>query len=607
MPTGAEHRFQVNLQGIIDLLANHLYSSPTVFVRELLQNAADAISARLAVEPSLEPRITFVCSGEHASQLTICDNGIGLTLDEVHQFLATIGETSKHQPLEEQRTDFIGQFGIGLLSCFLVSDEIEVVTRSAVAGTNAVRWCGNHDGTYAVRELDGEHEAGTRVNLKCRHGCEQYFNLSCLTSLLDHFGCLLPYPILVETDGSSARINDKLPPWRRKWTDEKELCRELALYGETALEQPVLDAFPLHSTDGGLSGAAFVLGQSTPTMARMNHRVYLKGMLITDKDDRVVPDWAFFVRCIVDASDLRATASREDVYEDDALDTAREEIGRHIKSYLVRTANEQPAMLQALIRIHLRALQAAALEDDDLLALFLDWMEFDTSFGRRSFKEIRECDSVIRYSPNIDKFRQIAPIAAAQGLLVVNGGYLYDAELIERAPMVFVELEVEQIDSSWLAEELEELGFEDRERYFDFVHQADQALAPQQCRVELKRFVPAAIPALFEASDHYLFRRSLDQARDLADGILADVLGDLRNELPESTGPSLILNLNNPLVFKVAGFCRGEHLSTVVNILYAQALLMGHYPLRGDDLALLQDNLMALIDISLAVPGEAPS
>ncbi len=89
------YRFQVNLGGIIDLLSNHIYSSPQVFVRELLQNAVDAITARRLSEPGHvgEVRIELPATEAGRPSLVFTDNGTGLTEDEIHRFLATIGET----------------------------------------------------------------------------------------------------------------------------------------------------------------------------------------------------------------------------------------------------------------------------------------------------------------------------------------------------------------------------------------------------------------------------------------------------------------------------------------------------------------------------------
>src|SRR5690606_5529985 len=123
--------FQVDLRGVVDLLARHLYSSPRVYLRELLQNAVDAITARGALGDTDGPA-RIVLRPLAGGGLEVHDTGVGLTRDEAHELLATIGRSSKRDvELGTGREEFLGQFGIGLLSAFMVADEIELVSRSA--------------------------------------------------------------------------------------------------------------------------------------------------------------------------------------------------------------------------------------------------------------------------------------------------------------------------------------------------------------------------------------------------------------------------------------------------------------------------------------------
>ena len=169
-------RFKVNLQGIIELLSNHLYSSPKVYVRELMQNAVDAITARNKTDGGFKGEISielFEPAEDSTGTLIIEDNGIGLTEEEVHQFLAVIGQSSKREEFFSNRNDFIGQFGIGLLSCFIVCNEIVLITKSIKEGAYPVEWIGKCDGTYKIRRLEKDISSGTKIYLRCKPGCEE--------------------------------------------------------------------------------------------------------------------------------------------------------------------------------------------------------------------------------------------------------------------------------------------------------------------------------------------------------------------------------------------------------------------------------------------------
>ncbi|MDX3536409.1 ATP-binding protein, partial [Streptomyces sp. MB09-01] len=221
--TSAPHNFQVDLRGLVDLLSHHLYSSPRVYVRELLQNAVDAVTARHALDPEAEVRIRLSASG---GRVTIEDSGIGLTAEEAHSLLATIGRSSKRggdgsiaaHGLEAARREFLGQFGIGLLACFVVARQIRVVTRSARDPDAApVEWLATDDGSYTVRELPHEArpEPGTTVVLEARPGAAEWTVPATVEQLARDYGSLLPYAITFDDgEGGGPRpVTDRPAVW----------------------------------------------------------------------------------------------------------------------------------------------------------------------------------------------------------------------------------------------------------------------------------------------------------------------------------------------------------------------------------------------------------
>lgn len=233
-----DFRFKVNLGGMIEILSDHLYSSPDVYIRELLQNGADAITGRRNIEgKETEGVITLEITEE--KQLIFTDNGQGLTEEEIHQFLAIIGESSKRE-LENKalRTDYIGRFGIGLLSCFMVSDEIRMITKSCrEEDAPVLEWRGKPDGTYTIRTLQEEEQKeqvcamtspGTKVILLSKPGMEHYFTRETIEELLTYYGLLLPFPILIRQQGEEKQINPTYLPWEGRTTNK----RELLLFGQ---------------------------------------------------------------------------------------------------------------------------------------------------------------------------------------------------------------------------------------------------------------------------------------------------------------------------------------------------------------------------------------
>ena len=145
-------QFTVDLRGLVEILSHHLYRNERVYLRELVQNAHDAIRGpRRAGRSRRRRRRVEIVPARGYEQLVVRDNGIGLTEADMRALLSIIGSTSKRADVAAVRRQFLGQFGIGLLSCFLVADTIEVISRSArTPDAPTVRWVGESDGTFTI-------------------------------------------------------------------------------------------------------------------------------------------------------------------------------------------------------------------------------------------------------------------------------------------------------------------------------------------------------------------------------------------------------------------------------------------------------------------------
>ncbi|MBI3410377.1 MAG: HSP90 family protein [Planctomycetes bacterium] len=599
------HRFQINLRGIIDLLSNHLYSRPEVFVRELLQNAVDAITARQHLSSKHSGEITLAVTSPRGKPptLEVTDNGIGLTEDEIHQFLATIGETSKRDAEGRRTGDYLGQFGIGLLSCFVVSKEIVVVTRSVRDNSPAVEWRGQEDGTYSVRTLDLDIAPGTQVYLSCRAGKEELFRTESIKDLALHYGVLLPYPIRVTNGRASFVVNEEGAPWRRAYSGEKARTQALLRFGKQVFGTAFLDAIPLRSRAGRADGVAFVLPHPANLSARRAHRVYLRNMLLSEEADNLLPEWAFFVKAVVNADDLRPTASREGFYEDERLEAARVELGDCLRDYLIHLAEEESSRFQRFLAVHHLALKALAAQDEECYRLFIDWLPFETTQGRQTVRSLREPSKVVRYVDDVAQYHQMEKVAAAQGFTLVNAGYVYEAELLSRLPEIYPDMEVLQIDSAALAQDFDELALDEQDRIHDFLEAATDALRAFKCRPEVRKFKPADLPALFSAGADARFFRSLEQSKETADPLFQGVLGSLEAGRGNAPQTELIFNFDNPLIQRLTKMRPTSIVRRAIEVLYVQGLLLAHQPLTARELGILSQGLAGLLD-PLIVPSE---
>ncbi|WP_120315641.1 HSP90 family protein [Catellatospora citrea] len=586
--------FQVDLRGIVDLLSHHLYSSPRVYVRELMQNAVDAITARRALAPTA-PASVWLESPKTTGDgtLRVHDTGLGLTEQQVHELLATIGRSGKRDELGFSRHEFLGQFGIGLLSCFLVADEIRVQTRHE--GHPTVYWTGFADGRYVTLPGPDRQEVGTTVTLVPRRDAADWLDADRVRDLAALFGEMLPYPVRVDGDLVTAETL----PWQ---AGRAELMRT----AEQTFGFTPFDTIELNVPEAGLTGVALVLPTPANPAAKSGHRVYLKRMLLAEGAEDLLPEWAFFARCIVDASELRPTASREALYEDGLLESVREQLGAQLRGWLVNLARQDADRMNRFLAVHHLGVKALAMHDEEMLRVVDQWWPMETNMGRMPLEEFRRRHGTVRYSANNDEFRQLAAVAAAQGLAVVNGGYIFDAELIERLPLLDSTIMVDRLDPSDLSTRFDTLDPAADLGLRPFVAAAQRAMDPLGCEVVIRAFDPPSMPALYLTDRHATFQRRLRETAQVADDLWAGVLSTFE-QAEARVRPQLVLNHRNPLVRRMSTLPTPELVAVTVSSLYGQALLYGHHPLRPADMALLNRSFLDLIDLALpnAAPGSA--
>ncbi|MGQ0838900.1 HSP90 family protein [Actinokineospora sp.] len=589
--------FGVNLRGVIDLLSHHLYSSPRVYLRELLQNAVDAVTARRLLDPAAPGRI-LVEAVERTGDgtLRISDTGIGLGEDEVHSLLSTLGGTSKRDELGFARQDFLGQFGVGLLSCFLIADEVRLVSRSA-AGGPAVRWVAHGDGTYEVAvDESARAEVGTTVELVPRRDCDHWIEYDTVAPLAAEFGSLLPIEVRVAGGGSQTLVTDDGLPWTRRGAESvAEHHERLAEYCRDTLGFEPFDVVPLEFGAVGLTGAAFVLPAGAHPGNRQAHRVYLKRMLVGTAIEGLLPDWAYFVRCVVDTSALRPTASREALYEDETLLAVRDALGAKLREWLLRLDATDPERAGALLSAHHMGIKSLALIDDELLRLAERWLPFETTRGPMPLRQFRRGHPTVLFTPDVDEFRQLAPVARAQGIGLVNAGYAYDVELLRRLTDLDGPDTARRVEPTELLAALGRPAADTEAALNRTMAVARGMLAGHDCEPMLREFDPVSLPALLVADAEGARRRDTADARELSDPLWSDLLGRLADE-GSGAAQQLVLNTRNPLVARLAGITDEALLASAVQALYVHALLQSHRPLRPKDTATLNGSFLDLLD-----------
>lgn len=587
------YHFQVNLGGMLDILSNHLYKSPDVFIRELLQNGVDAITMRQKRQPEWNGGVITITVVPGRS-IEFSDNGSGLTENEIHRFLAVIGQSSKTQLVNgEIPEDYIGRFGIGLLSCFMVSDSIVVYTIPE-DGSPANVWTGLPDGTYTLEPLDLDYRtdntnrtAGTTVVLKAKKGEEHYFQREKVAELVRYYGLALPMPIYM------SGIPEKLNNVPSNFSGIER--RQLLSFGNWLFDEEFLDAIPVQTPH--LSGIAYILSYRTDSSIKSGHRIYLKQMLLTEEGNTLLPSWAFFLRCFLNTRNLRPTASREDFYEDKELAAAKSEFEETIRNYLEKLAKENPDRLSNIVNTHVQAIKSMAVWDDRMFRLFIDYLPFETSEGTCTGIFLKHAGEA-EWISSVPRFQQLKPIFMAQGRLLICTGYTNDEELIRKLANMF-SLPLQPFQEGSIAVVLKELHSFEYQRTEFFSTAASHAIREFDCKAEIRRFLPMDLPVLYSMSDEVQFLRQLQSARENTSNIFSDALSSLINSVEEKPLATLYLNLNSPLIQHLAGITDETLLESVARVLYVQALLAGGHPLRSGELKVLNKELLNLIEYNL--------
>ncbi len=337
--------FKTEVRQLLNLMIHSLYSNRDIFLRELVANAADAIDkARFesltTPELAQEWQIRLEVDKENKT-LTIRDNGIGMTEEEVIENIGTIAKSGTKafiQMLEAKKDqenipELIGQFGVGFYSAFMVASEVELRTRKAGSDAPAVCWKSKGEGEY---ELDVVEKAtpGTEIKLKLKDDAEIYMESWKISEIIHRYSDFIEYPIVMpevktnedKTETVTDRtLNSQKAIWLRKAseiTDDeyKSFYGHISNYGGEYLKA-------IHMSAEGTSefkALLFLPKQAPfnllmPDIQKKGLQLYVRRVFITDECKELIPDYLRFVNGVVDSSDLPLNVSREILQENPHL------------------------------------------------------------------------------------------------------------------------------------------------------------------------------------------------------------------------------------------------------------------------------------------------
>lgn len=353
----AEHmHFRAEVSRLLDIVVHSLYSDKEVFLRELISNASDACD-KLRYEALTQPELINgeldfkinITIDKKARTLTVSDNGIGMSRDELVENLGTIARSGTSAFLDQlkdkDKPDItqIGQFGVGFYAAFMVAQAVEVKSRKAGV-TESWTWESDGRGEFTVEESD-KAERGTEVVVYLKQGEDEFLNEERLRSIIGKYSDHIAIPVFLEGEEKPANRAGAL--WLRPKNDitadqYKEFYHHVAHAFDDA-------ALTLHWRAEGVieyTGLLFV-----PTVRPFDlfdpkraHgvKLYVKRVFITDHAEGLVPPWLRFLRGIVDSEDLPLNVSREMLQNNPTLRKIRQGVTSRVLSELNKFASEKP-------------------------------------------------------------------------------------------------------------------------------------------------------------------------------------------------------------------------------------------------------------------------
>ncbi len=441
----AQRRFKADVRKVLDLVVGSLYTHQEIFLRELISNASDALE-KLRFEAvqnedlyegdgDLKIRVEY---DAEAATLSVSDNGIGMSDEEIAMHLGTIAGSGTRHLLESMKQggdapELIGRFGVGFYAAFMVADRVVVESRRAgFSREQGVRWSSKGEGGYSLEALD-RPKHGTRVTLHIKKVAEEFLDGTRLRGIVHRYSDHVGFPIFIAMDKGSreAQVNQGTALWTRpkQELNEREY-HEFYRHLSHNLDTPLCH---VHSrVEGKVEYTCLLYIPSEPPLLpheqqqHHNVKLYVHRVFIMDRAADFLPPWLRFVCGIVDADGLPLNISRETLQVNREVEAIRQGCTRKVLEMLRRTASKDAGQYAKFWRAFGTVLKEGALEESPHRDDVIDLLRFhstreDRDEPRVSLKDYTErmqaaqqeiycltADDLqtARHSPHLEMFKE---------------------------------------------------------------------------------------------------------------------------------------------------------------------------------------------------------
>lgn len=440
--------FKTEVKQLLELVIHSLYSNKEIFLRELISNASDAID-RARFESLTKPeviegegdwKIKLIIDAK-AKTLTVRDNGIGMDKEAVVHNIGTIARSGTKAFLEQLKDkglkdnpEFIGQFGVGFYSAFMVADKVTVESRMAGDKARGVRWESLGDGNYTVEDIEKELR-GTDVILHLKEDAQDFLTEWSLRSLVKKFSDYIEHPVVMDVEKEKKKIEEEILNARKAiWLKSKSEIQDSEyndFYKHVARDFTDPMKVIHFSAEGSNEFKALLyLPSKAPfNLFDQDHKIgihlYVRRVFIMDDCKKILPDYLRFVKGVVDSSDLPLNVSREILQENKLMEKIKKSIVNKVLSVLAEMKEKEYDKYRTFYKEFGRVLKEGIHFDFENREKIQDLLLFDSTNTepdvpvtldqyaarmRDGQKEIYyiigESLQEIKVSPYLEKFRQ---------------------------------------------------------------------------------------------------------------------------------------------------------------------------------------------------------
>ncbi len=420
--------FQAEVSKLLDLVANSLYSEREIFLRELISNAADAceklryqsLSKKNLLKDEKDLKINIRVSKKRKI-IEIEDNGIGMTKQDLIDNLGTIARSGTSKFIEAMKNkkegdiSAIGQFGVGFYSSYMVSDNVDVVSRDA-ENDEINLWTSNGKENYSIEKAKKE-KRGTCITLNIKKDADEFLDSFRLRSIITKYSNYIPFPIFLkdlDDKEKEEKVNEGSPLWLKDKKDIKEEDYK-QFYNNISFnfDEPLKTIH--YNAEGVISYKALIYFPTNQPMDLFNAerknkiKLYVQKVFITDECEDIIPNWLRFIPGVVDSQDISLNISREMLQNNPIITKIKKGLTNKILSEIENLAKKEKPKFETFWNNFGPVLKEGLYEHNDHHEKILPLLRFENSINKNKIsleeyiKIMAKDQKEIYYFANTDK------------------------------------------------------------------------------------------------------------------------------------------------------------------------------------------------------------